>query len=135
MKKSKHTECIGLDDYEKPLGIKGKAKLIGLASIPLVITSLLCLNEPEMEGYHIKSEPKTLKPYFENGLQKPEIPEIKPIFQKGDRLIQSKKAGGVVLSINGMDIHTGLSAEEVLEQLEIDYYDIFDYYGGAEELY
>ena len=33
------------------------------------------------------------------------------------------------------EIVTGLSSEEILEQLDLDYHDVYDYYGGAEELW
>ena len=43
---------------------------------------------------------------------------------------------GVVLTLpNDKKINTGLSSEEILEQLDLDYQDVYDYYGGAEELY
>lgn len=43
---------------------------------------------------------------------------------------------GVVLTLpGGNKINTGLSSEEILEQLDLDYQDVYDYYGGAEELY
>lgn len=42
---------------------------------------------------------------------------------------------GVVLNSGGRSIVTGLSSEEILEQLNLDYQDVYDYYGGAEELW
>ena len=43
---------------------------------------------------------------------------------------------GVVLTLpDGNKINTGLSSKEILEQLDFDYQDVYDYYGGAEELY
>ena len=43
---------------------------------------------------------------------------------------------GVVLTLpGGNKINTSLSSEEILEQLDLDYQDVYDYYGGAEELY
>lgn len=43
---------------------------------------------------------------------------------------------GVVLILPGnIPVNTNLSAEEILEQLELDYQDLYDYYGGADELY
>ena len=125
MKKSK---CIGLEDYEKPLGMVDRLKLLGLISIPFVIYGLLVIFTPSPKP------PKELKPYFESWEQ-PEVPKIEPIFQHGDQLIEDTKSGGVVLHINGVDITTGLSSEQIIEQLDFDYYDIFDYYGGAEEIY
>ena len=40
-----------------------------------------------------------------------------------------------VLNPGGNKIVTGLSSEEILEQLDLDYQDVYDYYGGAEELW
>lgn len=45
------------------------------------------------------------------------------------------RGDGVVLNSGGRSIVTGLSSEEILEQLNLDYQDVYDYYGGAEELW
>jgi len=43
---------------------------------------------------------------------------------------------GIILTLPGnIQVNTNLSAEEILEQLELDYQDLYDYYGGADELY
>lgn len=39
----------------------------------------------------------------------------------------------ITLHFNGVIVTT--TAEEVLDQLSLDYADLYDYYGGAEELY
>ena len=52
-----------------------------------------------------------------------------PLFDGGGR------EDGVVLNSGGRSIVTGLSSEEILEQLNLDYQDVYDYYGGAEELW
>ena len=44
-------------------------------------------------------------------------------------------AYAAVLNSGGRSIVTGLSSEEILEQLNLDYQDVYDYYGGAEELW
>lgn len=36
---------------------------------------------------------------------------------------------------NGTEIVTDLSSEDIINQLSLDYADLYDYYGGAEELY
>ena len=42
----------------------------------------------------------------------------------------------VTLHIDGGDITIeGITSEELVNQLSLDYQDLFDYYGGAEELY
>ena len=60
--------------------------------------------------------------------------------QKGESIMPrvNSYAGnnGVVLTLpGGNKINTNLSSEEILEQLDLDYQDVYDYYGGAEELY
>ena len=43
---------------------------------------------------------------------------------------------GIILTLPGnIQVNTNLSGEEILEQLELDYQDLYDYYGGADELY
>ena len=37
--------------------------------------------------------------------------------------------GDVTLNIDGVEVNTGLTSEEILEQLDIDYNDVYDYYG------
>ena len=46
-----------------------------------------------------------------------------------------ERGDGVVLNSGGRSIVTGLSSEEILEQLNLDYQDVYDYYGGAEEFW
>jgi len=58
-----------------------------------------------------------------------------PVGLRGRSLIEDDRRGnGVVLNSGGKKIVTGLSSEEILEQLDLDYQDVYDYYGGAEEL-
>ena len=59
-----------------------------------------------------------------------------PVGLRGRSLIEDDRRGnGVVLNSGGKKIVTGLSSEEILEQLDLDYQDVYDYYGGAEELW
>lgn len=37
--------------------------------------------------------------------------------------------GDVTLDIDGVEVNTGLTSEEILEQLDIDFNDVYDYYG------
>lgn len=49
---------------------------------------------------------------------------------------QTLNGQGVILTLPGnIQVSTNLSCEEILEQLELDYQDLYDYYGGADELY
>lgn len=42
----------------------------------------------------------------------------------------------ITLEMNdGTEIVTDLTSEDIINQLSLDYADLYDYYGGAEELY
>lgn len=41
----------------------------------------------------------------------------------------------MVLYNDGNPIYTGMTDEQIIDQLSLDYQDMYDYYGGAEELY
>jgi len=59
-----------------------------------------------------------------------------PVGLRGKDLIEDDGRGnGVVLNSGGREVVTRLSSEEILEQLDLDYQDVYDYYGGAEELW
>lgn len=47
----------------------------------------------------------------------------------------TSRSSGRVLYNNGKAIQTGLTDEEIVNQLSLDYQDLYDYYGGAEEIY
>ena len=56
-----------------------------------------------------------------------------PVGLRGRPLIEDDRRGnGVVLNSGGKKIVTGLSSEEILEQLDLDYQDVYDYYGRAD---
>ena len=63
------------------------------------------------------------------------------LLQKGQLIMpqvnsQTLNGQGVILTLPGnIQVSTNLSCEEILEQLELDYQDLYDYYGGADELY
>ncbi len=63
------------------------------------------------------------------------------LLQKGQLIMpqvnsQILNGHGIILTLPGnIQVNTNLSAEEILEQLELDYQDLYDYYGGADELY
>ena len=59
-----------------------------------------------------------------------------PVGLRGRSLFDGGGRGdGVVQNSGGRSIVAGLSSEEILEQLNLDYQDVYDYYGGAEELW
>lgn len=59
------------------------------------------------------------------------IIEYSPMAYPGqfDKPKTNKKISGVTINTRDTKIETGLSNEEILEQLEIDYNDIYDYFG------
>lgn len=126
---------IGLDEASEPL--KGSEKLIFIGIISFPLWGLLALNL--LNSYYEAHPEPVIKKYTSYGLQGPDLSkpiELKaPKLGPGDKLIPNQTAGGVVLHLNGVDIYTGKSSEEILNELSLDYQDLFDYYGGAEELY
>ena len=68
---------------------------------------------------------------------KPDIVYKEPKFISGkDQAVPvNKSGGGVILKLNGVTICTGADADEIIQQLTVDYQDLFDQYGGSEELY
>lgn len=47
----------------------------------------------------------------------------------------TSRSSGRVLYNNGKAIQTGMTDEEIVNQLSLDYQDLYDYYGGAEEIF
>ena len=73
--------------------------------------------------------------YYEYAIRPVDTVLNHPVGLRGRPLMQDDRRGnGVVLNSDGKKIVTGLSSEEILEQLDLDYQDVYDYYGGAEEL-
>ena len=74
--------------------------------------------------------------YYEYAIRPVDTVLNHPVGLRGRPLMQDDRRGnGVVLNSDGKKIVTGLSSEEILEQLDLDYQDVYDYYGGAEELW
>ena len=74
--------------------------------------------------------------YYEYAIRPVDTVLNHPVGLRGRSLIEDDRRGnGVVLNSDGKKIVTGLSSEEILEQLDLDYQDVYDYYGGAEELW
>ena len=123
------------DDLYEPLPIKGKIAIGLLISSPFLI-----LGGSYLLGEYFKAHPDPLPqrpaPYYYK-IKEPDIVNKPPIFQSGiDQAIPAyKNSNGVVLHLNGVTINTGADADEILQQLTFDYQDLFDQYGGADELY
>ena len=74
--------------------------------------------------------------YYEYDIRPVDTVLNHPVGLRGRSLFDGGGRGdGVVLNSGGRSIVTGLSSEEILEQLNLDYQDVYDYYGGAEELW
>ena len=74
--------------------------------------------------------------YYEYAIRPVDTVLNHPVGLRGRPLMHDDGRGnGVVLNSGGKKIVTGLSSEEILEQLDLDYQDVYDYYGGAEELW
>ena len=116
------------------------ALLVMLATSPIWIIPLALLMNYLDERF---SAPKVEKVYNYPRYEYPDDtilahPERIPKKEESimPRLNSHDGNNGVVLTLpGGNKINTGLSSEEIIEQLDFDYQDVYDYYGGAEELY
>jgi hypothetical protein len=116
------------------------ALLIMLVTSPIWIIPLALLVDYLDEKY---SAPKVEKVYNYPRYEYPDdtiLAHPERIPKKGESIMPRVNGydgnNGVVLTLpGGNKINTGLSSEEILEQLDLDYQDVYDYYGGAEELY
>ena len=116
------------------------ALLVMLATSPIWIIPLALLSNYLDERF---SAPKVEKVYNYPRYKYPDDtilahPEKKK--KKGESIMPRVNGyagnNGVVLTLpGGNKINTNLSSEEIIEQLDFDYQDVYDYYGGAEELY
>ena len=114
--------------------------LVALVTSPIWIIPLALLMNYLEERF---SAPKVEKVYNYPRYEYPDdttLAHPERIPKKGESIMPRVNSydgnNGVVLTLPGDNkINTGLSTEEILEQLDFDYQDVYDYYGGAEELY
>ena len=123
------------DELFEPMTARGKAIAITLLASPLIVMGGISLL-----GDYYKAHPDPRpKPAFTYDYvpHKPDIVYKPPKFKSGrDQAIPSpKNGGGVILNLQGDTIDTGADADEIIQQLTIDYQDLFDQYGGADEIY
>lgn len=106
--------------------------ILGVLGVPIIFYGLLSLSEP-------KVKPEITTPKYE--YPKTFIPPEQPIvpFKRSthrNEIVTMPTSSNVTLHIGGNDIIIeGITSEELINQLSLDYQDLFDYYGGAEELY
>lgn len=123
------------NDPEETYSLKEKLVVTALLLLPvaLAVVAMIGENRRLREVEAMKNRPVR---YYDYAIRPVDTVLNHPVGLKGRSLIEDDRRGnGVVLSPGGNKIVTGLSSEEILEQLDLDYQDVYDYYGGAEELW
>lgn len=120
---------------EETYSLKEKLVVAALLLLPvaLAVVAMIGENRRLREVEAMKNRPVR---YYEYAIRPVDTVLNHPVGLRGRSLMQDGGRGnGVVLNPGGNKIVTGLSSEEILEQLDLDYQDVYDYYGGAEELW
>ena len=133
MRNSKTKEGVGLDEE-----ITRKQKIIAAVVLlsPFWVLGAVSLLGSYYDA-HPDNPPRPKWEKYDYVAREPDIVYKKPQFQSGkDQLIPENRYGsGVTLQLHGVTIETGLTSDEIIQQLSIDYQDLFDQYGGADEIY
>ena len=119
---------------EETYSLKEKLVVAAVLLLPvaLAVVAMIGENRRLREVEAMKNRPVR---YYEYAIRPVDTVLNHPVGLRGRSLIEDDRRGnGVVLNSGGKKIVTGLSSEEILEQLDLDYQDVYDYYGGAEEL-
>ena len=120
---------------EETYSLKEKLAVAAVLLLPvaLAVVAMIGENRRLREVEAMKNRPVR---YYEYAIRPVDTVLNHPVGLRGRSLIEDDRRGnGVVLNSGGKKIVTGLSSEEILEQLDLDYQDVYDYYGGAEELW
>jgi hypothetical protein len=123
------------NDPEETYSLNEKFVVAALLLLPvaLAVVAMIGENRRLREVEAMKNRPVR---YYEYAIRPVDTVLNHPVGLRGRSLIEDDRRGnGVVLNSDGKKIVTGLSSEEILEQLDLDYQDVYDYYGGAEELW
>jgi hypothetical protein len=123
------------NDPEETYSLKEKLVVAALLLLPeaLAVVAMIGENRRLREVEAMKNRPVR---YYEYAIRPVDTVLNHPVGLRGRSLIEDDGRGnGVVLNSGGNKIVIGLSSEEILEQLDLDYQDVYDYYGGAEELW
>ena len=123
------------NDPEETYSLKEKLVVAAVQLLPvaLAVVAMIGENRRLREVEAMKNRPVR---YYEYAIRPVDTVLNHPVGLRGRSLIEDDRRGnGVVLNPGGNKIVTGLSSEEILEQLDLDYQDVYDYYGGAEELW
>lgn len=81
-----------------------------------------------------------IEPIIAKGTRRETPPTVTPSWEKPrvtstKHLYHTSESSGIILKKGNKKIHTGMTSEEILNQLSLDYQDLYDYYGGAEEIF
>ena len=120
---------------EETYSLKEKLVVAAVLLLPvaLAVVAMIGENRRLREVEAMKNRPVR---YYDYAIRPVDTVLNHPVGLKGRSLIEDDRRGnGVVLNSGGNKIVTGLPSEEILEQLDLDYQDVYDYYGGAEELW
>ncbi len=123
------------NDPEETYSLKEKLVVAAVLLLPvaLAVVAMIGENRRLREVEAMKNRPVR---YYDYAIRPVDTVLNHPVGLRGRPLTQDDGRGnGVVLNSGGNKIVTGLSSEEILEQLDLDYQDVYDYYGGAEELW
>ena len=122
------------NDPEETYSLNEKLVVAAVLLLPvaLAVVAMIGENRRLREVEAMKNRPVR---YYEYAIRPVDTVLNHPVGLRGRPLMHDDGRGnGVVLNSGGNKIVTGLSSEEILEQLDLDYQDVYDYYGGAEEL-
>lgn len=123
------------NDLEETYSLKEKLVVAAVLLLPVALAAVAMIGEKRhlREVEAMKDRPVR---YYEYAIRPVDTVLNHPVGLRGRPLMQDDGRGnGVVLNSGGKKIVSGLSSEEILEQLDLDYQDVYDYYGGAEELW
>ena len=123
------------NDPEETYSLKEKLVVAAVLLLPVALAAVAMIGEKRhlREVEAMKNRPVR---YYEYAIRPVDTVLNHPVGLRGRSLIEDDRRGnGVVLNSGGNKIVTGLPSEEILEQLDLDYQDVYDYYGGAEELW
>ena len=123
------------NDPEETYSLNEKFVVAAVLLLPvaLAVVAMIGENRRLREVEAMKNRPVR---YYDYAIRPVDTVLNHPVGLRGRSLIEDDRRGnGVVLNSDGKKIVTGLSSEEILEQLDLDYQDVYEYYGEAEELW
>lgn len=123
------------NDPEETYSLNEKLVVAAVLLLPVALAAVAMIGEKRRLREVEAMKDRQVR-YYEYAIRPVDTVLNHPVGLRGRPLMQDDRRGnGVVLNSDGKKIVTGLSSEEILEQLDLDYQDVYDYYGGAEELW